>query len=363
MGLLALLIFMAVVPLFALAGVYAERKVSAFVQDRLGPMETGKFGIIQTAADILKMLMKEDTIPAEADRRLFILAPFIMFIAVFAGFAVMPLAIDLIGSPTSIGIYFLLAILALDVIGILMAGWGSGNKYALLGAMRSVGQMISYELPLGLSVLAVLVVSGSLDLQAICLQQGTAAQASPLFGIPAMGISANQLGGIFMWNILRYPLLLIAFCIFFVASLAEANRTPFDIPEAESELIAGYHSEYSGIRFAIMMLSEYGIMLLSAMLASVLFLGGWNTPLPNIGILELANWTSGHTHDLSGNLWGLFWLASKTCLLVFFQMLARWTYPRLRMDQLMALCWKYLLPISLAVVFGIALQKLWIMQS
>ncbi|MEH0156865.1 complex I subunit 1 family protein [Limibacter armeniacum] len=354
---LALIILLLLIPVYALyGGVYGERKISAFIQDRLGPMETGKFGLLQTAADILKLLMKEDTVPAAADKFLFKAAPMVMFAAVFAGFAVIPLSPDLIGSEAEVGVFFLLAIVALDIIGILMAGWGSNNKYSLYGAMRAAAQMISYEIPLGLAVLCVVMISQTLNLQEISIQQSiylpmVSDEANYLFGIKALGIDVTNIGGILTWNIIRSPFLLIAFVIYYIASLAEANRAPFDIPEAESELIAGFHTEYSGIRFAYMFLAEYGTMLLVSLLAAVLFLGSWNTPLPNLGPVKLAEWTSGAPGTIAGNIWGMFWVLSKALLLVFSQMWVRWTYPRLRVDQLMSLCWKYLTPISLVLVF------------
>ncbi|GAA4820068.1 complex I subunit 1 family protein [Algivirga pacifica] len=352
---IVLLFFLLFIPLFALIGVYAERKVSAFMQDRLGPMEVGKYGLLQTLADILKLIMKEDIIPTAANKILFTLAPVVMFASIFAGFAIIPLGPEFIGSSAAVGVFFLLAIVALDIIGVLMAGWGSNNKYSLYGAMRAAAQMVSYEVPMGLSVLAAVMISQSLDLQEISMQQGIFASevgtTNYLFGLKATGIDVSQWGGIFTWNVFKAPFLLVAFVIFFIASLAESNRAPFDLPEAESELIAGYIIEYSGARFAFMMLAEYAAMLLVSLLASILFLGGWNTPLPNIGSFALADWTSGTMGEISAILWGIFWLMGKAILLVFVQMWVRWTYPRLRVDQLMGLCWKYLTPISLVIVF------------
>jgi NADH-quinone oxidoreductase subunit H len=367
--LIALLFFLPFIALFALVGVYAERKVSAFIQDRLGPMEVGWYGVLQTFADILKLLMKEDIIPAKADKIPFKIAPLIIFVAVFAGFACIPLSPMIVGSGIEIGLFYVLAIISLDVVGILMAGWSSNNKYALFGAMRSVAQIISYEIPAGLAILSVVMICQSLDLQSISYQQGiwihqwaeTSHDKNYFLGITPWDITAT--GGFLTWNIVRMPFLSIAFLIYFMASLAECNRAPFDIPEAESELIGGYHTEYSGLRWAFMMLAEYGMMLLVSMLAVILFLGSWNTIFPNLYIgsveIPLANWTSGHPHTIYGNITAVAWLFIKTFFLVFVQMWIRWTYPRLRVDQLMYLCWKVLIPFALAIVFLCGLWRLW----
>ncbi len=355
---IAFFIFLPMLLTFVVLANYAERKIAAFVQDRLGPYEVGPKGILQPIADLLKLLQKEDIIPAKADRLMHLLAPIVIFVAMFAGFAVLPLTPNLVGANVSIGLFYLLAIVSIDVIGILMAGWGSNNKFSLYGAMRSASQIVSYEVPLGISVLCAVVIAQSLNLQEITYQQGiwvtdvASGQDIPnyLFGLSSLGIDITENGGFLSWNIVRMPLLIIPFAIFFIASLAEANRAPFDLPEAESELVSGFHTEYSGFRWAIIMLGEYGVMLLSAFLGVILFFGGWNTPLPNIGELKLAEYTSGSLDSWTAHAWGVFWMLSKVSLFIFFQMLARWTYPRLRVDQLMSLCWKYLTPIALAML-------------
>ncbi len=362
---IALLFFLPFIAIFALAGVYVERKLAGFIQDRLGPMETGKFGLLQTVADIIKLLTKEDIIPQKADKFVFKLAPLVIFVSIFAGFACIPLTATMVGAGLSVGVFYVLGIISLDVIGILMAGWSSNSKYALLGAMRAVGQIISYEIPLGLVVLCVVMISQSLDLQEISYKQGIwigtngfyfSAQKIYLFGITPIDIT--KVGGFLAWNIVQMPFLCIGFVIYFIASLAECNRAPFDIPEAESELIAGYHTEYSGLRWAFMMLAEYGMMLLTSFLAVILFLGGWNTPLPNIGFLALADWTSGMPNTIFGEITAIFWIFFKVFCLVFVQMWIRWTYPRLRADQLMYLCWKVLIPFSLALVMLCAIWRI-----
>lgn len=341
-------------------GVYAERKISAFIQDRLGPMEVGPYGAFQLAADLLKLLQKEDIVPKLADRRLFLIAPGLIFTAVFAGYAILPLSPDWQGSGAGVGVFWLLAVVSLDILGILMAGWASNNKYSLFGAMRSVAQLISYEIPLGLSVLCVAMLSQSLNLQDISYQQGIHHPGTTyLFGLRSLGIDISDVGGFLSWNVVRMPLFFVVFLIFFLASLAECNRAPFDIPEAESELVGGFHTEYSGFRWAILFLSEYALMLLVCLLGAVLFLGSWNTPLPNLGPVRLADWTSGQPGTLWGNLTGFFWLLLKALGLFFVQMWVRWTYPRLRVDQLMHLCWKVLTPFALVLVLLTGLWRLW----
>lgn len=316
---------------YALAAVYAERKVSAFIQDRLGPMETGPKGLFQTAADILKLLMKEHIVPTVADKILFALAPLIVFLSVFAGFSAIPFAPGLITAPLNAGLLFVLAIISIEVVGILMAGWGSNNKYALMGAVRAVSQIISYEIPAALALLAAIVMTGTMDLQEIGLMQ-------------------SGTNGILNWNALQFPHLIPAFLIYFTAILAETNRAPFDLPEAESELIAGFHTEYSGFRFALFMLAEYANMLLLSTLAVIIFWGAWNSPLPDIGAIQLHSWTSGSPGTISATIWGVCWILSKSLFCVIVMMWLRWTLPRVRPDQLLSICWKYLVPIGLILI-------------
>ena len=329
----ALFVFTALFTLFA---VYSERKISAFIQDRLGPMEVGKFGSLQAFADILKMLQKEFIIPTASDKILFVLAPIIIFVSVYLGFAALPWAPGLIPASINLGLFYIFAILSVETLGILMAGWGSSNKYALLGSMRSVAQMVSYEIPAGISLLSVVMIAQSLNLQEITIKQGILSLESAKF----LGLwDVKAIGGILAWNIFQAPHLILAYIIYFIASLAECNRAPFDIPEAESELVGGFHIEYSGLRFAFIFLAEYSMMFLVGMIGVVLFLGGWNTPLPNLPNLPLANWTTGMG-------WGIFWVLLKTLSVVAVQIWIRWTLPRLRVDQLMSLCWKVLTPLA-----------------
>lgn len=347
------LFYLLFILLFVVIAVYAERKVAAFVQNRLGPMEVGPKGILQTVADLLKMLQKEDIVARSADRPLFILAPIAVFGAVFTGYAVLPLTMGVPGAAITSAVFFLLAFVSLDVLTMLMAGWASNNKYGVFGAIRAVAQIVSYEVPLGLSVLAVVMVSQSMDLQEIIAQQGIfSTEPSYLLGVSAWEVS--DLGGFFSWNIFRMPILFVAFIIFFVAGLAESNRVPFDLPESESELIGGYHTEYSGFRWGLFMLAEYAMMLLIALLSAMLFFGGWYSPLPNVGGMQLATYTN-------GPVWGVFWLLAKAMFFIFLQMMARWTYPRLRVDQLMNLSWKYLTPAAILVLFAVGIWKVWVL--
>ena len=335
--------------IFLLLAVYAERKISAFMQDRLGPMVVGPYGLLQTLADTLKMMQKEDIVTKSADKWVFLMAPLVIFVAVFSGFSVLPLTSSIQGSKAETGVFYMMAVISLDVIGVLMAGWGSNSKFSLFGALRAVAQIVSYEIPLGLSILCVVMMSQSLSLQEISIQQGL------LFSE-----GGYEHGGFLAWNVFRYPALSIAFVIYFIASLAEANRSPFDLAESESELIGGFHTEYSGFRWAIVMLGEYGMMLLVSLVGAMLFLGSWNTPFPNIGVVKLADWTSGISGEWSGNVAGGFWLLIKAVMLVFVQMWVRWTYPRLRIDQVMSLSWKYLTPIGLVLVLICGFWKIWL---
>lgn len=308
---------------FALFAVWWERKISAHMQDRLGPMRTGWHGWSQTIADILKLIQKEDIIPTAADRFLFILAPYVVFIGSYAAFAAIPFSAAYVGSEINIGLFYVISISSLVVVGLLMAGWASNNKWSLFGAMRSAAQIVSYEIPVALAILAVVMVAGTFDLQEI---------------------NRAQSGWFWNWFVFqKFPLLFVAMVIYFVASLAEVNRTPFDIPEAESELVGGYHTEYGGMRFALLFLSEYANMFAVSAIASALFFGGWNSPFGDF---------------LSGPFWGLCWFLGKGMAFIFVQMWLRWTLPRLRVDQLMYIGWKVLIPFAFVVVVGVGF---WVM--
>ncbi len=307
----------------ALVLVYLERKVSAWMQDRLGPMEVGPRGLLQTLADAIKLLQKEDIVPAAADKPLHLMAPLLAFAAPCAAFAAFPYARNIVFGDFNIGVFFVIAITSLTVIAILLAGWASNNKWSLLGGMRAAAQIVSYEIPAALAILVVVMQVGSLSFQDISLAQD---------------------GGIHKWLIWHYfPFNLIAFVILFIATLAECNRTPFDLPEAESELVAGFHTEYSGFKWSVFMLTEYAEMLIVAILSSVLFLGSWSSPIPGF---------------LNSGAWGMFWLLAKAFALIFVQMWLRWTLPRLRVDQLMYLSWKVLTPFAFVCIFAVGLWML-----
>lgn len=307
--------------IFALLAVYAERKVSAVIQNRVGPVETGFLGLFQTTADILKLILKEDIIPTAADRKLFTAAPIIVFVGSYAAMAAFPWSEGYIGADLNVGIFYLLAISSLGVVGLLMAGWGSNNKWSLYGAVRSTAQIISYEIPAGLAVIVAVIYAGTLSMNGIVL-----AQENTIIG-----------------SAFTSPFLFIAFVIYFIASLAEVNRTPFDLPEAESELVAGYHTEYSGMKFAIFFLSEYANMFIVSGIAVALFLGGWLTP-----------WGTKPTDfiGIPGYAWGAVIMMLKALFFVFVQMWIRWTLPRFRVDQLMYLCWKVLIPGAFICLVG-----------
>ncbi len=307
-------IILGIIAILVMFFVWWERKVAGHIQSRLGPMRVGGWhGWAQSIADGIKLLLKEDIIPANADRMLFKMAPYIVFASSFAAFATIPMTRSLIGADLNIGIFYILAITSLIVIGILMAGWSSSNKWSLYGAMRSAAQIVSYEVPIGLSILVPVMAAGSLSIK---------------------DIAEAQSGGIFSWYIFRSPFLFISFFTYYIAAIAEVNRTPFDLPEAESELVAGFHTEYSGMRFAMFFLAEYANMFLVGSIATLLFLGGWNGILPRPMLPEFVNFIL------------------KSLFLVFVMIWLRWTLPRLRVDQLMYVCWKVLVPISFFCLIG-----------
>ena len=316
--------------LYALVTLYLEMKVAAHIQDRLAYMRTGWHGVLQPFADILKLLQKEDTIPSAADRFLFILAPYIVFIGTYAAFAIIPFSSDYIGSNIHLGVFFLIGVSSLVVIGILMGGWASNNKWSIFGAIRSAAQMISYEIPTALAVLIAVMITGSLNLQEITKFQDGGIQNWLLFGGPLPLVT----------KLLLLPFTFITFLILFVASLAEVNRTPFDLPEAESELVQGFNTEYSGMRFAMFYLAEYANMFVVSALAVTLFLGGWSSPFGEF---------------MSGPVWGVFWLIGKAMFFIFLQIWIRWTLPRLRVDQLMYTSWKVLMPFLFVCLFAVGL--------
>ena len=322
----ALPLFVFILP-FALFAVLAERKVSAHMQDRLGPMRTGYHGIIQTVADILKLIQKEDIVASDTDKKLFNIAPYLVFAGTYAAFAAIPFSSIYMGTAAEVGIFYILAVSSLVVAGILMAGWASNNKYSLLGAVRSAAQIISYEIPTALVVLTIVMMTGTLNLNDMSIMQTEYFWNWNIFG-----------GGTetFLIKILLTPFMIVGFIILYISTLAEVNRTPFDIPEAESELVSGYHTEYSGMKFAMFFLAEYANMFAVSAIVATIFFGGYQSPFGYLGNTLGIEWLIPVEQ--------LFWFTFKGLFFVFVQMWLRWTLPRLRVDQLMTVCWKYLIP-------------------
>jgi NADH-quinone oxidoreductase subunit H len=307
----------------------AERKISAWIQDRHGPNRVGPWGMFQVLADGVKNIMKEETMPGDVNKALFILAPALAFVPALIAWAVIPFGaplptpwgkIDLVVADLPIGFLFTLAITSIGVYGIVLAGWASNNKYALLGGLRSSAQMVSYEIAMGMSTVCVLLMAGNVSLNEIVMQQAT------------MG-----------WNAL---LLSIAAFLFLVAAFAETNRVPFDLPEAESELIAGYHSEYSAMKFSMFPISEYANMITASAMFVTLFLGGWDIPF--------TQWDNTGPATVAKALLTSLLFAGKVLFFVFFYIWVRWTLPRFRYDQLMSLGWKLMLPVALAYIVVVA---------
>ena len=319
-----------------LVTVWLERKISAAVQQRIGPEYAGALGVLQPLADGLKLLFKEDIIPARADGLLFTLGPILVVVPVILSWLVVPFGQNLLISNVGVGIFLWIALSSIQPIGLLMSGYASNNKYSLLGGLRAAAQSISYEIPLALAVLAVVMMSNSLSTVDIVNQQTGA--------------------GILSWNIWRQP---VGFVIFWICALAECERLPFDLPEAEEELVAGYQTEYAGMKFALFYLGSYINLVLSALLVSVLYLGGWGFPVP----VEWLAGALGQSVDapvvqvITGSL-GIVMTVLKAYLLVFFAILLRWTVPRVRIDQLLNLGWKFLLPIALVNLLVTAALKL-----
>jgi NAD(P)H-quinone oxidoreductase subunit 1 len=319
-----------------LVTVWLERKISAAAQQRIGPEYAGALGVLQPMADGLKLLVKEDVIPARADGLLFTLGPVLVLIPVILSWLIVPFGQNLLISNVGIGIFLWIALSSIQPIGLLMSGYASNNKYSLLGGLRAAAQSISYEIPLALAVLAIVMMSNSLSTVDIVEQQNNA--------------------GLLSWNIWRQP---VGFLIFWICALAECERLPFDLPEAEEELVAGYQTEYAGMKFALFYLGSYINLVLSALLVSVLYLGGWGFPIP---VEWLANWLGQPTNAplveiITGSV-GIVMTVLKAYILVFIAILLRWTTPRVRIDQLLDLGWKFLLPISLVNLLVTASLKL-----
>ena len=311
-------ILIIVIPLFLIVAyvTYAERKIIGFMQSRMGPSRVGPSGILQPIADVLKLVSKEIIIPSSANKGLFLTAPMLMLIPSLMVWSVIPFSEKFVLANINAGILFILALTSLSVYGVIIAGWASNSKYAFLGSMRSAAQIIAYEIAMGFALVGVLMVAGSLNLQEIII---------------------GQSGGIFNWYwIPLFPL----FLVYLIAGVAETNRAPFDVSEGESELVAGFHVEYSGMAFAMFFLAEYMNIILISVLVSIMFFGGWLSPFESTWFEAITNWIP-----------GFVWLSLKTIMFVFIFLWLRATLPRYRYDQIMRLGWKVFLPITLFWIF------------
>ena len=311
-------IIMVVVPLFLIVAytTYSERKIIGFMQSRLGPTRVGPFGLLQPIADVIKLLTKEVIIPSNASKGLFLTAPIIMLVPSLLVWSVIPLSEYFVIANINAGLLFILALTSLSVYGVILAGWASNSKYAFLGSMRSAAQIIAYEIAMGFALVGVLMAAGSLNLQEIIL---------------------SQRGGIFNWYWLPlFPL----FIIYLIAGIAETNRAPFDVSEGESEIVAGFHVEYSGVAFAMFFLAEYMNLILISILVSIMFFGGWLSPFEGTFVENYFQWIP-----------GFVWLSIKTLSFIFVFLWLRATLPRYRYDQIMRLGWKIFLPITIIWIF------------
>ena len=321
----------------ALVFIWAERKIAARIQDRLGPTRTGgRFGWLQSLADGIKLLAKEDLMPAGADGMLFKLAPYVSFCASFCAFIALPFAFDFVGQRLNVGVFFVVAVLGLEVFGVILAGYASASKWSLFGAMREAAQVVSYEVPLGMCVVVPVMLAGSMDL---------------------VTIAEKQSGWLTNWYLFHDPFTFVIFWVYVTCAVASVNRAPFDLAEAESELVAGFHTEYSGLRWSFFFMAEYGSMFLVSALAAILFLGGWNGPIPLAALLGFSAGT-GDTANYWVRLVGCGNLMGKATLGVLVMMWVRWTLPRLRIDQVMTTCLKYCTPIAALMFAGVMFWQL-----
>ena len=318
----------------ALVFIWLERKVAGRIQDRLGPTRVGgKFGWLQTLADGLKLITKEDLMPGDADGFLFRIAPYVSFCASFTVFFAIPFAgrdMPFVAQHLNVGVFFILAVLGLEVFGVILAGYASASKWSLFGAMREAAQVVSYEVPLGMCAVVPVLLAGSMDL---------------------VFIGDRQAGWFTNWYVFHDPFTFIIFWVYFTCATASVNRAPFDLAEAESELVAGFHTEYSGLRWSFFFMAEYGSMLAVSLLASILFFGGWNGPIPItrwLGAVPALGWR----HEYVGNVLGCINILTKGVLGVTAMMWVRWTLPRLRIDQVITVCLKYCVPIAAVAFLG-----------
>ncbi|MBC7712093.1 MAG: NADH-quinone oxidoreductase subunit NuoH [Rhizobacter sp.] len=317
------------------AGTYAERKISADLQARVGPNRVGPFGLLQFLADGVKMILKEDIITTNADKFVFNLAPVMCLVGVFATLAVVPYSSGFILADLNVGIFYLVGMASLVGVGVFLGGYASNSKWSLLGGMRGASQIISYEIPATITIISIVLLAGGLSMKTLIGAQG---------------------GGMQDWFILHNPFAFIGFFVYFISALAETNRAPFDLPEAESELVSGYHTEYTGMKFGLFALAEYIEVFVVCGVAVALFLGGYNVPF-DLGTGALFSKSLGLDSMLSQNIGQLLQLGAfftKTLALYYVVIWVRWTLPRLRVDQLMTLCWKYLTPIAIFNLLGCA---------
>jgi NADH-quinone oxidoreductase subunit H len=329
-GALAAVLLFGFIGVSTFLAIWAERKVSARIQDRLGPTRTGPLGLLQSLADGIKLLSKEDHAPTGADRFLFKLAPYLAFCASFLGFLALPFGAGLVAQDLQVAVFFMLAVLSGEVFGVVLAGYASASKWSLFGGVREAAQMVSYEIPRAMCVIVPVCLAGTLNLNTI---------------------GAQQVGWFWNWNLFHDPFTFLAFFVFFICAVAGCKRAPFDLAEAESELVAGFHTEYSGIRWSYFFLAEYGSMFAASGLASLLFLGGWHSGF--LPFEPTAEWGFG-----PGNLLNVAVFVGKCWLLVVVMMWMRWSLPRLRIDQVMTTCLQYLLPISCVLLVGVCLWLL-----
>lgn len=313
--------------------IWLERKVAGRIQDRLGPTRVGgRFGWLQTIADGIKLLVKEDIIPANADHILFRLGPYIAFCGAFLAFIALPFGKGIVARNLNVAVFFMLAVMSTEVFGIILAGYGSGSKWSLFGGMREAAQMVSYEVPMAICVLIPVVVVGSMNLNQIGI-----AQAGPFWS----------------WLIFHDPFTFCAFWVYFCCAVSQCKRAPFDLAEAESELVAGFHTEYSGLRWSFFFMAEYGAMFAVSGIATILFLGGWN-----LGLLPHGKDMTDVLGPIVGSIVNVVVFVLKGWALVFVMMWVRWTLPRLRIDQVMMTCLKYFLPVSCFLFAAVAVWQL-----
>lgn len=336
-ALLQVAILLALVMTLVAVATWAERKVAGRIQDRLGPTRVGgRFGWLQPVADGLKLLTKEDLIPQNADKILFRLAPYLAFAPAFAVFMAIPFSDGWVARRLGTAAFFVLAILGLEVFGIILAGYASGSKWSFLGGMREAAQVVSYEVPLTFAALVPIILAGTMDLVAI----GNA-----------------QRGWFWNWFVFHDPFTFIAFWVYVTCAVAGTNRAPFDLAEAESELVAGFHTEYSGFRWSVFYMGEYAAMTAMSGLGAILFLGGWNGPIPLASLLGLTE-SAGPWAEFAGEFLGCLNFLGKCVIGVLFMMALRWTLPRLRIDQILSMCWKYCFPLVALSLVGVSLWVL-----